>query len=201
MDSKTLDNSTQASHQGFFRVTRAEYARYRASMPWKRAALFLLSFTSPRLHRQPWAGGGVRWQRFREHFHYGDTTPAQVLDARSGLVAAYTDLDTQGLYRFPVINIFIEKLHLARTRLQDGEQVATFSLYWRSPSVSSERWGGFNPIVARCVSADQAACDAARDKIPSAHWQALQVGLQQVPKPWKPGLYHITLPPEITVRF
>jgi hypothetical protein len=73
--------------------------------------------------------GGFRWHRFAEHFLYGDTNPAVIVDAKRGVVACYTDLDIELKARFHVVKLFVEKLYLAGHVGNDGDRFAAVSLY------------------------------------------------------------------------
>lgn len=199
MTPRTLDNTTQASIQGRLQVTHEEYLRYKnAPVPRRRS-----EFPS---HLPPFRFGArgyqvPQWDRFSEHFMFGDTNPAKVIDASSGLVASYTDLDNQGKSRFHVIKFFVERLSLIPEGVRNGDTFAAISLYEGGPnSRFTGKWSNFFPIVANCVSRNKASCDAAKAKIPASHWAALDMGLTLLGPKTEPGLYDIGLPNELKAQ-
>lgn len=197
MKKRTVSTTSQASNQGSLRVTRAEYCRYYGSNPLSQALLYASSFLplGVGLGRM---FGGFRWRRFAEHFHFGDTNAVVVLDARKGIVAAYTDLDARLQKRFPVINVFKEKLRLLPQAAQTGDTFAAVSLYGRDEYFRLEgRWSTFHPILVDCVVRDQTACEFAKAKISDGEWKALEIGVSQLPAHPRLGIHHITLPDEI----
>ena len=198
MRSRTLDNSTQASNQGVIRVSRTEYVRYAARRRWARPLLLCASYLPVPLGVIPFLNGGFRWRRFSEHFLYGDTNPAIVVDAKRRLVASYTDLDVWSQSRFHVVKVFRERLRLISREVKDGDTFAAVSLYSRASHTDvTGRWGGFSPIVVDCVVRDQPTCDFAKAKIPGSHWRALRLGLEQLRSTRRPGTYDIILPNEL----
>jgi hypothetical protein len=185
MRTRTLDDSTEASNQGLVRITRRQYSRYFGPTPVHSALCLVSSFL-------PYAN--LRWHRAREHFKYGDTNPAIVLDSDAGLVAAYTDLDSRGFSRFHVIKIFRERLSLIPRQVRDGDRFAAVSLYAADrQSAELGRWSTFCPIVVDCVCHDRDVCEFTKAKIVPAHWRALTIGVAQIGSHAKPGQYAIEL--------
>lgn len=199
MKSKTLDDSTRATNQCLLRVTRADYTRYRGANIMHRFGLQLTSRIPLKFQRIPLMAGGFHWERFRERFVFGDTNPAMVLDGKSRLVAAYTDLDaTSGKNPFHVVKIFRERLELLGLPAKPGDRFAANSLYRRGPHTKETgRWETFFPIVVDCVSGDTQTCELVRAKIPDSHWKALEIGLTQIKDKSRPGLFKIGLPREL----
>lgn len=195
MDSKTRDNSTRASLPGECRITRSEYARYFGRNLYGRAWRYLSSFLPFAWHRIPLLDGGYQWIRMKEWFHYGDTNPTVVVDPKRRLVATYTNLDSQWQYQFPVIRVISDNLQLIRGGVREGQRFASISSYRRnSDSERLGRWETFVPIVLDCISADRALCEGTKAKISQREWDALEVGLKQIPRPFASGLYDIVLP-------
>ena len=197
MKKLTVDRASYASNQGVVQVSRAEYVRYCGSNFLIRWYLYANSLLPVSL-RFGFVRGGFRWRRFAEHFHLGDLNAVIVLDPQRGLVAAYTDLDARLQKRFPVINIFREKLHLLPQPPKVGDRFVAASLYGSDPYAKKEqRWGSFYPIVVNCVVRDQTKCDFAKAKISDAEWKALEIGLSQISDKTCVGLHHIVLPAEL----
>ena len=163
-----------------------------------RCLLYLTTFVSP---ESPHMKAGFWWEQFREKFRFGDTNPAVVLNVKSRLVAAYTDLDaTSGKNPYHVVKIFREKLELLRLPALPGDRFAAASLYERGAHTKeSGRWETFYPVVIDCVSRDAHACEFVRARIPDSHWKALEIGLSQIPSQdqCRPGLFKINLPHEL----
>ncbi len=129
---------------------------------------------------------------------HGDINPALILDERRGLVAAYTDLDNRLQKRFPVINIFVEKLDRLPTPPKAGDTVAAVSLYGQNAQTKvTGRWSTFHPVVIDCVISDPIKCEFRKAMIPDAQWKALEVGLSQIPDKTRTGIHDITLPEEL----
>ena len=199
--SKTLDNSTEASHQCLLSITRADYARYRGANVMHRCVRHLTSFIPLGFQKIPLLDGGFRWERFREKFRFGDTNPAVVLDVKSHLVAAYTDLDATG-GRSPchVVKIFRERLELLGLPAVPGDRFAAVSLYSRGARTKDTgQWENFFPVVVDCVIRDTHSCEFVRARIPDSHWKALEIGLSQISKQnqSRAGLFKVNLPDEL----
>ena len=176
--SRTLDNNTEATNQCLLPITRADYARYRGANAVHRCVLHLTSFIPLEWKKIPLLSGGFRWQRFREWFRFGDTNPAVVLNVKSRLVAAYTDLDaTDGKNPHYVVKIFRERLELLGLPALPGDRFAAVSLYQGGAhSKASGRWEDFFPVVVDCVTGDTHTCEFVRARIPDSHWKALEIG-------------------------
>jgi len=189
MNSRTLDNTTAASTPGTIQITRFAYARYFGEGIVDFMGRLVGSFSRK----------NVRWVRAQEHFRFGDVNPAIVLDAKMGLVAVFTDLDSKLQKRFPVVKVKKEKLHLIRhSPVKNGCRLAAVSLYARSPETATTgMWGGFSPIVIDCVVHDKQACATALERITPISWVALELGTEQLPSPLRPGLFAITLSDEV----
>ncbi len=195
MPSKLVDPTTFATNQAVLRVSRKEYVRYQSPHPVARCFLYASSFLPLRLSAFRLLDGGYQWMRFSEQFKFGDITPAVVLDASTGLVASYTDLDSRLENRFPVIKVFKEKLSLLSHEVRNGDEFAATSLYTRNTeSEATGRWSDFSPIVVDCAVRDAHTCAFAKAKIPSSHWTAIRLGISQLPPSIGPGLYDISLP-------
>ena len=197
MRTRTLDDSTAATNEGSLRISRAEYARYNGKTFPGRCYLYFNSFL-PIWFKPKMRFGGFRWQRFSERFMFGDTNPVVVLDAKAGLVASFTDLDARLQKRFPVVKIFVEKLHLLATPAKAGDTFAAVSLYaGDSRTEELGRWGNFYPMVVDCVTQDPSRCASTKAKISDREWKALDFGLSQLPDKTQPGVYDIALPDDL----
>ncbi len=183
MKTKTLNNNNfEATNQCLLPVTRADYARYRSVNIMHRCVLYLTSFIPLQFHKIKLLSGGFWWERFRERFRFGDTNPAMVLDIKTRLVAAYTDLDiTGGENPYYVIKIFREKLELLTLPALPRDRFAAVSLYQRGAHTEqSGRWEDFFPVVVDCATRDTYRCEFVRARIPDSHWKALEIGLSQL---------------------
>ena len=197
MRKRVVSNKSMASDQATLKITRAEYARYEALNRLGNLYWHLNTFL-PILPLYRRVAGGFRWHHLRERFMYGDINPAVIVDGQAGLVAAYTDLDTKVQKRFPVINIFVEKLNRLPSLPSDGDTFAAVSLYGGDGYTKrTQRWHTFHPVVIDCVVRDQARCEFRKAMIPDAQWKALALGLSQIPDKTRPGIYDITLPDEL----
>lgn len=187
MNRTTVDPRTSASNQALMSISRRDYARYRSSFRPIQDIIFATTFLP--------ISGGNGWLSMYEHFICGDLNPAIVVDASRNLVATYTDLSSTHLMSFPVIKVFREKLDRIRRPVREGDTFAAVSLYYGDGQLNGiQRWNGFIPIVANCVVEDEEICAFAKAKIPDSHWQALTVGLSQLPAQIKRGAIRIQLP-------
>ncbi len=190
-----VDPNTQASDPGGVAITRGEYARYAGLNFLGRVFLYLWSFAPRLFWKTSFGEGGLRWRRMFEHFCYGNTNPALVIDIRENLIAVLTDLDVTGENPYLVIRIKKEKLNLVRTKsVVEGARFASVALYGAKDYRKTGRWDTFNPIVVDCVVRDPLVCQLILDGIPEDDWKLLETGLSQVPKPYAVGLYPFAIP-------
>ena len=198
---RTLNNKTKAALPSRLKISRKSYARYFARTPWQRLSLYFSTFVPYSIGRHVSLGraGCRHWLRVEEHVEHGCLGPAQVVDLRRGLIAAFTNLNAQGPRTIPVIKILRAPLHLLPERLKhEGAQIACASIFHASPKSWEEGyWEDFSPIPIDCIVPDSDGCEEARKRLSPSAWLALEMGLKQVDEERKPGLYHVKVPNEI----
>ena len=181
-----IEPTTPVELPSEYEVTREEYARYFGKNFFDRKRLYYSSFLP----------------KARNHFTYvkqwiatGDTTPVAVVDARRHLIACFTRLGTSTPSGFPVIRVLREKLSLIEGGARQGQRLAGISVYFATVnSLRAGRFKTFRPIVIDSICTDPAQCAQVKAKIPQSDWQALDLGLAQIPYPVQEGLYRIKLP-------
>ncbi len=155
-----------------------------AAQLWTFAGLWVL-LLMPYLTRFHW---------IKRHFQRGDVNAAKVIATDPYLVAAFADLSTSGEYFFPVIRILEQPLdRLGASGFETGYNMPTVSLYYGS--AAGYKWDSFNPIVAQCATTDEAEIRRLLEMIPEWQWALLNEGLFQLPQPYRPGLYQISVGP------
>ena len=199
-----MDDNTAASNPGRVRVN---YYRWAKAFPLEPIVIgvslltcvLLNIFVSPGFWILLVFCGAVtnfRITGIREHLLCGCLNPSIVVSANPPLVAVCTDLRT-GETRYSVIKVLRQPLHRTKNGIPTiGTRLATVATYWgrensRGPN---GHWGDFKPIAVSCVSDDTFLTDHLVDTIPANDWEALTIGLEQLPQPIRPGLYPIVLP-------
>jgi hypothetical protein len=131
------------------------------------------------------------WRRVREHFQFGDANPGIVLSLDPMYIAVYTDL-TMGIGEYPVVKIFEKKLNTICGQLpQVGTLVPTIALYQPSMNPEQQHWANFDPRPVDCATTDLVEVKRVMDSFTPENIAQLKTWLQQVPKPYAPGLYPI----------
>lgn len=130
------------------------------------------------------------WRRVGEHFRYGCTCPAMIVSSDPMLIAVSTDL-TKGLGQYPVIKIIEKPLRTACGQLpQVGRELPAIALY----SLSGDElphWRDFDPRPIDCASGDLEAIQRVMSTIAEVEWNELRTWLEQLPRPFRCGLYHV----------
>ena len=127
--------------------------------------------------------------RIKEHFRSGCINPACVVSLNPPLIAAYTDLTT-GRAPWPVVKVLPHPLHRMHGGAPAvGTRLVVVALY--SGEMGKPHWDDFDPIVANCVTRNEAAIEKAFSRLSEENWSDLKIGLQQVPQPYKLGLYPV----------
>jgi hypothetical protein len=165
MNTRTLDDRSQASHPGGIRLSEEKARRFEPGLYEPRGVFRLLGRLSP-------------WQRFYqarlvEHLLHGDSRAAVVMSVSPLLVAAYTDeLDCIAMLGFPAELV-------QEYGLQVGSRLLTVNLYvsGREPvadldpgPASYGRYKNFGPAIAEFLSDDREQIEARKRKISEQEW-------------------------------
>ncbi|MEZ6189228.1 MAG: DUF3239 domain-containing protein [Planctomycetota bacterium] len=209
-----LDDSTQASAPGALPV---EYSVYLLHHP-SAAILALAIFVAP---PAVWALSDSRamavgalgfavllnlasWWSAVERFRCGDTCAAMVVSRSPGLIAVSTDL-SKGQGEYYVIKILPANLDRLPGATDVLSRVATVATYQDWPEGESRPyWADFFPEPCGWVTSNLADIRRVTNTIEPWQWKLLKAGLEEVPKPFRPGLYPVSKPdflsepPEIT---
>ncbi len=65
------------------------------------------------------------------------------------------------------------------------------ALYSVSEDENLPHWEDFDPRPVDCVSGDIQAIQRVLDTFSQDDWKELEMWLHQVPKPYRPGLFHV----------
>lgn len=190
-------NGTVASNPGRLRVNYLRWLIHKPAWPlgWAAAALAALA-GAVWLHWAFWIPAALLllcnafyWFRLKTHFERGDANPGLVVSATPPLVAVATDL-TKGFGSYPAVKVFAAgPLRVAGRRPEAGDRVATVSLYAPGSDASLPHWADFDPHPAEYVTADPAALAGLMATFTPGDWDNLSRLLEQVPRPYRPGLY------------
>jgi hypothetical protein len=194
----TLNDRASASNPGKLRVSRLRWLVHYPGWPTILATGLLLSialaFRAHAAFSIPVALfvflNSFYWVRVGEHFRYGCANPGVVVSLDPMLIAVSTDL-TKGLGRFPVIKIVPKRLgRIAGESPKIGTRLATVALYM--PSINNQpHWSDFDPRPADSVTANLSEIRRLISTFSEEDWRELYQGLQQVEKPYRPGLYRV----------
>jgi hypothetical protein len=190
-------NGTVASNPGRLRVNYLRWFLHKPAWPlgWA-VALVAAVAAAVWLHWAFWFAAVVLllcnvfyWFRLTMHFGRGDANPGLVVSAAPPLVAVATDL-SKGFGVFPAVKVFAAgPLRVAGRRPEVGDRVGTVSLYTPGPDSSAPHWADFDPHPAEYVTADPAAIAGLMATFTPADWDNLARLMEQVPRPYRPGLY------------
>ena len=134
-------------------------------------------------------GNGFYWYAIYSGFRYGCVNPAVVVSREDRLIAVFTDLTT-GRGDYPVIKVLHHPLSLmSSVDPRVGTRLATIATYRGDDE--ERHWRDFHPHAVNCVTTDGSEIRRVLQSIPAEDWDSLQRGLQQVPRPFKPGLYFV----------
>jgi hypothetical protein len=171
MRTKTLDDSTEASHPGNVNLSHAKLKRFHpelySTMKW-------LSF----LIRNPAmfgsAGKGYWRTHIEEHLMYGDSRAAVVVSTRPLLVAAYTDeIDCVALLQF-------EASLVEEYGLEIGSRLLTINTYSDFEGSYEKdltpgrdaygQYGNFSPFIAEFLTDDFEILERRKEEIEEDEW-------------------------------
>ncbi len=200
-DKKTLDNRSYAALPGRLEPDRRRYVRYRGGSWLNRMAIRIACLLPWWLRFLPVLGRHRRhWQWTREVFRFGCLVPAILLDAQRGLVAVFSDLSFSTGLQFPVIKVVRIPLALLPPACRvAGTMFAAVSAYAQTPAGNAAgRWGDFTPVVVNLLVPRRLSCEDAKARLKPLAWEALRLGVAQLPKPLAEGLYAVEIPEEIS---
>jgi hypothetical protein len=160
---------------------------------------WLGSLFPPKAKDWPIVGKGVTtWLFTKEHLALGCLNPAMILDAKKGLVAVFTNLNASGERSVPVIQIYSERIDLIPGKVRKGDLFATACVYLQShESRAKGQWCGIDPIIVDCLVTDRNTCRDAAARISPLAWQALEIGLSQVPDLTTMDIHYVDVPHDI----
>jgi hypothetical protein len=130
------------------------------------------------------------WQRVREHFRNGCACPAVIVSMEPMLIAVATDL-SKGDGEYPAIKIIEKSLPTVCGQIpQAGSQLATVALY-DSSSYHIPYWADFDPRPVECATGELDVIERVMKTFARKDWNELYSWLDQVPQPYRCGLYHV----------
>lgn len=128
-------------------------------------------------------------RRVQEQFERGDLNPGIVLSHDPDLIAVAADLRI-GWPPCPVLKILPHPLQrIPGGRPPLSSRVATIAVYRRG--ARRDRWADIRPVAVNCATTDPRQIEQALARIAPAEWEALAAALQQVPTPYRPGIYEL----------
>jgi len=131
------------------------------------------------------------WQRVRDHFRKGCANPAVIVSLEPMLIAVSTDL-TKGIGEYPVVKIIKKYLPTACGQVPlVGARLPAVALYQPSPDEDLPHWADFDPRPIDCATGDVDAMQAVMSTFTEDDWNELTLWLEQVPRPFRCGLYHV----------
>jgi len=199
---KTVDPSTRASRPGGLEISPDRYVEY-FGREW--GPKFLLRMATHLSYDEARSTGLLRsrvfhWTHTCEHFKYGCICPSQVVCSKRRLVATFTNLNAVGERSFPALRVTRERLDmLPASQQRDGERFASVAVYCGTAQSRAEgRWVDFEPIVVDTLVESRGACALAKARLSPLSWQALEMGIRQLPANFGPALYMVIVPHKIT---
>ncbi len=130
------------------------------------------------------------WMRTRMHFVGGCINPGKVVSVDPPLIAVYTDL-TKGGPRHPVVKILPHPLRrMARGPFREGQRIATIATY-EPGDEEQPHWKDTYPIAVQCATSSRREIERVTESLDAEDWQTLDAALEEVPRPFEPGLYQI----------
>ncbi len=195
----TLDDSARASNPGKLRVNPIRWFRHYPTWPliWLISLLFFVVMAWL-VHGSFWiiallllAMNWLYWQRVRDHFRCGCANPAMLVSMEPMRIAVATDL-SMGVGQYPVIKIIDKSLAtVCGQSPQSGCLLPMVSLYRRSPDEDLPHWVDFDPRPIDCATGDVQQMQRLMSTFTNEDWDELKSWLRQVPRPLRPGLYHV----------
>lgn len=195
----TLDANTRAAASGKFCPSRLKYF---LSYPkwgtiWAACLLVALGLTT---FVSIWllilAGpvllwNWLYWRRVKEHFVAGSVNPAVVVHRNPWLVAVHTQLSVSRMFSHPAIKVMQAPLDRCEAGAPKvGQRVVAISLFM-DQGVRGDSWDDCDPRVVNTVTGNRETIEGVMARIQRREWRELELGLHQVPTPYKPGLYRL----------
>lgn len=195
----TMDDSALASTPGQIKLQPIRYFVNYPLWPclWM-AGLLIALVLALLLHWSLWIlfaiFAGINWfywQQRREHFLYGNMTPSIIVSVEPMMFATLTDL-THGAGSYHAIKIIQKRFSSVMGKTpQVGSMFPSVSTYEESMDESKPHWETFHPVPVECATGDPTSINKAVKKFSKKDWQELKLFLKKVPRPFKPGLYHL----------
>ena len=135
------------------------------------------------------------WRQVRARFIAGCVNPGRVVSLDPPLIAVATNLTRSGDASCTAIKILRHPLgRLKSVKRKLGEPLATIAFYdaW---SEEGSHWNDFSPVAANAATGKVAELQRLKSSLSSDDWNELDRGLQQVPRPFEPGIYRTYLEP------
>ena len=124
---------------------------------------------------------------------------AKVVATEPYMLAAFADLSATPELFYPVIRIVEFPLQrIGVGKYDTGFNMPAVATY--SGSLNSYKWDNFLPLVSQAATDDNAEIERTLDMIPEWQWAILNEGLFQIPKPYRPGIYPVSLPQDPNVE-
>lgn len=116
----------------------------------------------------------------------GDTCPAIVLDADSGLIAVWADMTTTIKQSFPAIKVLHTPIHRSGVPLQDDQRLAVVCTFL---GVSTNpHWDDVKPVPVICATRNREAIERTLASIPEVRWAEFAKDLAHLENP-TPGAH------------
>lgn len=129
--------------------------------------------------------------RMKQWMALGDTCPALVLDADTGLIAVWADMTTTLQTSQPAIKILrapVFRGPLGRT-LQNNSRLSVVCTFRGSPD--NGRWDDVKPIPVVCATRNPAVIQRSLTSIPESQWEQFTNDLQSIEQT-SSGLYFLS---------
>jgi hypothetical protein len=123
----------------------------------------------------------------RQVFSEGDVCPALVVDPKRNLIAVATDLSKTG---DPVPAVKILKQPLGRVTggpFEKNTRLAFVAMY--NGFKHEPRWRNFGGYLINTGTTNEKTIRRVLKSIDQEQWEQLEAGLEQLDRPYRPGLY------------
>jgi len=186
---------TPPSTSANLEISRRDFVRYFSKDLVGKAFLWVTSHCPPSWGHRPFLSAGLVFQHLQRKCLIGKVIPAVIIDAKRGLVAAFSNLDATPSLRYPALRIYQEKLHAIHPPAKDGDRLPAICLYEKGPaSERTGKWADFHPLLAHAISRDQERLEELGNSAPDDEWRGLTYALGQISGTAGPGLYEVELP-------
>jgi hypothetical protein len=198
---RALTQDTSASNAGMVRVHIPTYFRCYPVVPSLLIAVVPIAavvapFLAP---RHPWTwpvvlfgANFVYWYLVSMHTRQGDVNPGVVVSTDPNLVAVLADMDSTGSNPQWIIKILRQPLaRMTGGPPTVGMRLGTIAMY--EGDAKKGRWDNISPRVANCVTNNEPAIRRVEASIPHEQWALLEAALPNLPQPYRPGIYPVSL--------